>query len=70
MRATTRIINPMTRHHLILQPFPEILKPVLHRMTLKLINILDRNALIRSHFNFQAWNTIKYSFTILNFVAI
>jgi hypothetical protein len=55
MTPRASIIDPMRRHHLVLEALPELLHALFHILTLETVEILDYRIVIRGPFEFKTW---------------
>ena len=60
----------MTSHHLILEPFPEILKTIFNSQAFKLVYVFDCDLVISTHFNLQPWNSFKSILGVVGLILI
>lgn len=70
MTPATALIYAMASHHLVLESFPEILKTVIGRVALKLVDILNLRVVIGSHSYLESGDTIQHALIILNLIQV
>jgi len=58
----------MARHHLVFKTFPEVLKAIFNRLTLKVEYVFDLTVIVGGCLDLKSRHSIKHSLAILNLV--